>query len=206
MTSSLNESAVDRINQIIGEYATRLDELEEDLAIESAGVAQALAALRTALDRVDQCLKSRQYQEVANLGYRDVSSEFIFLQRTMGSLLRAAQQRSSVISEIAGDAQLAYEQREKLAEARRAQQRLEKSLIEIEKQRDDPQTPDSQRRRLQKLAENIKQAMDQSESQSSQRQTWLRVTQADQAEAVLQALAKGDTIPDQQWNKFAVPF
>jgi hypothetical protein len=111
-----------------------------------------------------------------------------------------------VISEIAGDAQLAYEQREKLAEARRAQQRLEKSLIEIEKQRDDPQTPDSQRRRLQKLAENIKQAMDQSESQSSQRQTWLRVTQADQAEAVLQALAKGDTIPDQQWNKFAVPF
>ena len=87
------------------------------LAIESAGVAQAVDALRKALDKVEDCLNNRQYEAVANLGYRDVSSEFIFLQRTMGSLLTAAHDRQRFISDIAIESQLPYEVVEPLVEA-----------------------------------------------------------------------------------------
>jgi hypothetical protein len=54
---------------------------------------------------------------VANLGYRDVSSEFIFLQRTMGSLLTAAHNRQRFIADIAGESQLPYEVVQPLVEA-----------------------------------------------------------------------------------------
>ncbi len=62
-------------------------------------------------------LNNRQYEAVANLGYEVVSSEFIFLQRTMGSLLTAAHDRQRFISDIAGEAKLTYEIVEPLVEA-----------------------------------------------------------------------------------------
>ncbi len=116
MTNQSDEQVIDRIKQIIINHSKCLDEISTRLAIESAGVAQAVDALRQALNKVEQCLNDRQYEEVANLGYRDVSSEFVFLQRTMGSLLTRAHERSSIVSEIAGDAKVAYEQVEPLVE------------------------------------------------------------------------------------------
>ena len=76
-----------------------------------------MAARPKALDKVESCLNSRQYEAVANLGYEDVSSEFIFLQRTMGSLLTAAHDRQHFISDIAGDTKLTHEIVEPLVEA-----------------------------------------------------------------------------------------
>lgn len=88
-----------------------------------------------------------------------------------------------------------------MAEAKQAQEMLEKSLLEIEKKRDDPTTPDSQRRRLDEMAENLKQMIEQSDSEDSDAQTWQRIAQSDEAKRLLQALARGEAIPDGQWNK-----
>jgi hypothetical protein len=93
-----------RLSEAINRRSRELDDIEMTLAIESAGVAQAVDALRKALDKVEACLNNRQYQAVANLGYADVSSEFIFLQRTF-------------ISDIAGELELSYEVVEPLVEA-----------------------------------------------------------------------------------------
>jgi len=100
---------ISRLNEIIESFADRLDEARFVLVIDSAGVAQAIDALRKALDKTEQCLKEEKYEEVASLGYSDVSSEFIFLQRTMGAINDKALRRSSVISDICLEAKLAYE-------------------------------------------------------------------------------------------------
>ena len=119
MGSELSKHEVGRVLDSIKRHAEKLDEMETDLAIESAGVAQAVDLLRKALDQVEDRLKNRQYEAVANLGYRDVASEFIFLQRTMGSLLTAAHRRSSLISDIAGETRLSFEDVEPIVEQER---------------------------------------------------------------------------------------
>jgi hypothetical protein len=106
-----------RVAEAINRRSSELDDIEMTLAIESAGVAQAVDKLRKALDKVESCLNNRQYEAVANLGYEDVSSEFIFLQRTMGSLLTAAHDRQRFISDVAGEVKLIYEVVEPLVEA-----------------------------------------------------------------------------------------
>lgn len=117
MSQEQENSDGDRIDEVINRRSGELDDIEMTLAIESAGVAQAFDALRKALDKAEDCLNNRQYEVVANLGYEDVSSEFIFLQRTMGSLLTAAHDRQRFISDIAGEVKLAYEVVEPLVEA-----------------------------------------------------------------------------------------
>ena len=82
--------------------------------IESAGVAKATDALRKALDKVEQCLDDKQYEEVANLGYRDVSSEFIFLQRTMAIIHDKSLERTRIVQDIAFEAKVAQEKVELL--------------------------------------------------------------------------------------------
>ena len=69
--------------------------------------------------QIEDRLKNRQYEAVTNLGYRDVASEFIFLQRTMGSLLTAAHRCSSLISDIAGETRLSFEDVEPIVEEER---------------------------------------------------------------------------------------
>lgn len=117
MSREPEKSKGDRVAEAINRRSSELDDIEMTLTIESAGVAQAVDALRKALNKVEECLSKRQYEAVANLGYQDVSSEFIFLQRTMGSLLTAAHDRQRFIFDIAGEAKLAYEVVEPLVEA-----------------------------------------------------------------------------------------
>lgn len=109
-TGHLSLPDVIRLKDTIDGRLSALRGLDQQLAIESAGVAQALDALRKALDEVESRLVEKNHEEVADLGYRDVSSEFIFLQRTMGRLQSAAHELSSAISEIAGGSSLSCEQ------------------------------------------------------------------------------------------------
>ncbi|WP_372716505.1 hypothetical protein [Novipirellula sp.] len=97
--------------------------------------------------------------------------------------------------------ELSDEQREKREEAKKAQQMLEKSLVEIQEQRDDPKTSDAQRRRLEQLAEDVQKMIDLSDDENGDRAAWDRIVQSDEAAALLQAISAGNAIPDQQWNK-----
>ena len=116
MSQDPGKSEGDRVAEAINRRSSEFDDIEMTLAIESAGVAQAVDALRKALDKVENCLNDRRYEAVANLGYEDVSSEFIFLQRTMGSLLTATHDRQRFISDIAGETKLTFEVVEPLVE------------------------------------------------------------------------------------------
>ena len=90
-----------QIKQVIEDSMEEIKAIDEELFMEMAGVAHAMAELRKALDKLDHCLYQRKFHDAANLGYRDISSEFIFLQRTLGGLSSTAYRKESLISEIA---------------------------------------------------------------------------------------------------------
>jgi len=69
-----------------------------------SGVRHAEDDLQKALEKVIDRLKAKDYQAVANLGYGDVSSAYVFLQRVMGGMQMNALKKSALISDIAGEA------------------------------------------------------------------------------------------------------
>jgi hypothetical protein len=54
---------------------------------------------------------------------------------------------------------------------------------------------------MEALAENMKRYLKKSADQPNAQQLWRKIAESDQAEAMLKAMARGEAIPDQQWNK-----
>lgn len=73
------------------------------------GVAHAIDDVRKALDKADKCLDNREFEAAAQLGYEDISSAYVFLQRTLGDLKSTALCKESITSEVAMQAGQAYE-------------------------------------------------------------------------------------------------
>lgn len=89
--------------------------------IAGAGVAQAAGDLRKALDALDALdglLDDRKFEKAAALGYRDIASAFIFLQRTLGGLQSADLDRDAFTSSIAAQLHCAVEDAEPHVSAR----------------------------------------------------------------------------------------
>ncbi len=91
----------DKIKKAIEESIEEITTVDDDIMGATVGVAQALDHLKKALNKVSLCLDKRQYEKASSLGYSDVASEFIFLQRTLGGLQSAYNQKQSLVSEIA---------------------------------------------------------------------------------------------------------
>lgn len=87
-----------------------LAHLDDKVMGEVVGVAQAAGDLRNALDLLDRALDKRQFQEAAALEYSDIASAFIFLQCTLGGLQDVEHRKPALISEIAQELRLSYEE------------------------------------------------------------------------------------------------
>jgi hypothetical protein len=99
----------DNFAQIIATMQENIDAVDDEIIMGVVGVAQALDELRKALKEVDASLDSRNFEDAAALGYRSVSSGYIFLQRTLGGLQSAVHRKQSLVSEVAMKAACAYE-------------------------------------------------------------------------------------------------
>lgn len=98
-----------------------LDEIEEiNIAFIGCtiGVAEALARSHDSLNDIDQKLSDRQYHIASQLGYGDITSNFIFLQRTLGSLQTAYDDKTVLVSKIAGLTKKSYEEVEPFVDAK----------------------------------------------------------------------------------------
>ena len=84
-------------------------EANYDIAIAAGSVFHASDLLRKALDKVADFTKRNDCEGAAGLGYGDVSSAYIFLQRALGDLQSTGQRRDELISEIAGKVGYAFE-------------------------------------------------------------------------------------------------
>jgi len=116
-TTTIRDDERQRIEQAMKARRNEIASVDWDLLNDEVGVLQAENQLRAALDKVLERLKEKDYQGVGQLGYGEVASGFIFLQRVMGGMQMNRLRRSSTISDIAGDAGLTYEQVAPFAEA-----------------------------------------------------------------------------------------
>ncbi len=53
------------------------------------------------MPKIDVCLDKRNFDKASSLGYNEVSSAFVFLQRTLGGLQSAQLKKEELISEVA---------------------------------------------------------------------------------------------------------
>ncbi|MEX5601034.1 hypothetical protein [Pseudophaeobacter sp. C1-32P7] len=105
-------------DRVLGARAGELGNVDQAVMAEVVGIAQAVGDLRKALDALDGQLDARQFEKAAALGYQDIASAFIFLQRTLGGLQSAELNRHAFISSIAEELQCAHEDAEPLVVAR----------------------------------------------------------------------------------------
>ena len=87
---------------ILDVHADEIARIDEALVLDVVGAAQAADELHQALDLLDEHLDARRFDHAAQLGYRDIASAFVFLQRTLGALQGTEHDRSALISDVAG--------------------------------------------------------------------------------------------------------
>ena len=109
---------------ILDARAAEIAQLDDTLIMDVAGVAQAADEMRQALDALDQLLNRRAFERAAQLGYRDIASAFVFLQRTLGGLQGSEHDRSGLVSEVAAEMGCTWEEAEPHVTARMASLRL----------------------------------------------------------------------------------
>jgi len=96
MTDSRNQC----IERAVENNKDNISAIDDDFYGDMLGVAQAIGQLKEALDKVSTCLNQREFEQASALGYSDVSSEFIFLQRCLGSLNDTVMQKEKLTQEI----------------------------------------------------------------------------------------------------------
>lgn len=84
----------------VQDFMPQIERVSMAIMGEVIGVAQALGELRNALDAIDNCLDTREFDRASHLGYSDASSAFIFLQRALGGLQSAADAKDNLIADI----------------------------------------------------------------------------------------------------------
>jgi hypothetical protein len=96
--------------------------------------------------------------------------------------------------------ELSDQEREQMEKEKEVQDMLAKSLAAIEEKMKDPKLAPRERRKLEQMAEGMRRMQDQLQQGPDDR-SWDELAESDQAKETLRALARGEAIPDQQWNK-----
>jgi hypothetical protein len=108
--SGENRDAPLTLEEAIAVMREKIAAADENLMMETVGVTQALDDLRKALAEVEGDLADREFEKAAELGYSSVSSGYVFLQRTLGGLQVAYNDKCSIVSEVAAQMGCAYEE------------------------------------------------------------------------------------------------
>ncbi len=90
-----------RAERLVAARRKELAALDDEFFAEVVGVAQAIDALRRALSKLSTALDARQYEKASALGYQEVASEFVFLQRTLGGLQGACLHKEGLVQNLA---------------------------------------------------------------------------------------------------------
>lgn len=95
------------IEQQVELHKQKIEEVDQSTM--HSGVFQALCQLRQALNLMEKSLNDRDYEKASSLGYSEIASEFIFLQRTLGGLQSETIERQKIVQDIAMATRCAYE-------------------------------------------------------------------------------------------------
>jgi len=101
MTNTKNNAARKKhIEKILTKNKDHIKAIDNAFFGDVIGIAQALDQLKEALKEVAVCLDRREFEKASSLGYSDVSSEFIFLQRCLGGLNQTVGKKTELIQDV----------------------------------------------------------------------------------------------------------
>jgi hypothetical protein len=106
----LTEEQIESVQASINKRAHELKESYMSVLIQAVPVLQCADALKKSIDEIVDSIKLDQFEQAADLGYQDLCSNFVWIQRTLGAVHDAAMQCSAAIAEVAGDTGLSHEQ------------------------------------------------------------------------------------------------
>lgn len=106
--STMTDSAPN-LTDVLDARAADLAHLDEAVVFDVVGVLHAAEEMHAALAALEVLLDGRHLREAAALGYRDIASAFVFLQRALGALQGTDNDLSALISDIAGARGCSYE-------------------------------------------------------------------------------------------------
>lgn len=98
-----------KIISIIDNKTTAIEIIDNDIMMETVGVDMALDKLRGALDMMETHMNKREFEKASRVGYQEVAHNFVYVQRTLAGLQTAARKKEALISDIAREANAAYE-------------------------------------------------------------------------------------------------
>lgn len=98
---AMDKNKQEDIESLAKENASEIDKINDSFIGEVIGVSQAIGELKEALDKIDHHLDERQFEKASKLGYDDVASAFIFLQRALGGLNDTNGRKQELIQDIA---------------------------------------------------------------------------------------------------------
>jgi hypothetical protein len=141
-----------------------------------------------------------------------VVADSLIWQQTGGDMLgnsaEAAMQRATEAmkkkptpgGEKKPETELTDQERQQMEKDKEMQDMLARSLASLEEKMKEPKLTPEERRKLEQMADSMRRMQDQLQDGPSER-TWDEIAESDQAQETLRALARGEAIPDQQWNK-----
>jgi hypothetical protein len=104
-----NKNDQQTIISIIDGKSADIETLDNNILMETVGVAMAIDKLRDSLDSVELHLNDREFEKASHVGYQEVAHNFVYVQRTLAGLQAAAHQKEALISNIAYEANTSYE-------------------------------------------------------------------------------------------------
>ena len=92
------------------QISRELQRVSDDLMGDTIGVSQAMGEMREAFAKLEEHLDRRNYEEAAQMGYEELASGFVFLQRCLAGLQRSCNDRDAVIQELAHKQRRSFEE------------------------------------------------------------------------------------------------
>ena len=88
------------IERSVSKRKAEISKINDSFFGEVIGVSQAIGELKESLESISKCLDERQFEKASQLGYTEVASAFIFLQRALGGLNDTNGRKQELIQDI----------------------------------------------------------------------------------------------------------
>ncbi len=90
----------DSIEKSVAKKKSEIRKINDSFFGEVIGVSQAIGELKESLEAISKCLDERQFEKASQLGYTEVASAFIFLQRALGGLNDTNGRKQELIQDV----------------------------------------------------------------------------------------------------------
>jgi hypothetical protein len=99
------------------------------------------------------------------------------------------------------ETEMTEEEEQQREQAEELEKNVAQTLAAMQERIQDPATSAKQRQELEQKARELQEFLDQMKQNPLPPDQWSQIAESDQMKAILKALARGDDLPDEQWNK-----